>query len=118
VSGITKADGDSLIKKSVMLRLSADVANGSKHLRLTRSRTGDKSTDIARNDATVFVGTGDRSASFLRPVWWHGVRRSRHRRSCRIDQPGPGLELTRMDTYYMKGPRVLGYTFEGIATKV
>ena len=38
----------------------------------------------------------------------------------RIDQlvAAAGLELTRMDTYYMKGPRALGYTFEGIATKV
>jgi ubiquinone/menaquinone biosynthesis C-methylase UbiE len=37
----------------------------------------------------------------------------------RIDQlvAAAGLELTRMDTCYMKGPRVLGYTFEGIATK-
>jgi hypothetical protein len=37
----------------------------------------------------------------------------------RIDQmvATAGLELTRMDTYYMKGPRALGYTFEGIATK-
>ena len=28
-----------------------------------------------------------------------------------------GLELTRMDTYYMKGPRALGYTFEGVAIR-
>jgi ubiquinone/menaquinone biosynthesis C-methylase UbiE len=37
----------------------------------------------------------------------------------RIDQmvATAGLELTRMDTYYMKGPRALGYTFEGVATK-
>lgn len=36
-----------------------------------------------------------------------------------IDQlvAAAGLELTRIDTYYMKGPRALGYTFEGIATK-
>lgn len=36
-----------------------------------------------------------------------------------IDQlvAAAGLELTRIDTYYMKGPRTLGYTFEGIATK-
>lgn len=56
-SGITSADGDSLINRSLMLRLCADLANGSKHLSLTRSRTGDTSTDIARNDVTVFVGT-------------------------------------------------------------
>jgi ubiquinone/menaquinone biosynthesis C-methylase UbiE len=37
----------------------------------------------------------------------------------RIDQlvASAGFELTRMDTYYVKGPRALGYTFEGIATK-
>jgi hypothetical protein len=58
VSGITKAEGDSLINRSAMLRLCADLANGSKHLSLTSSRTGDKSTDIARNDVTVFAGTG------------------------------------------------------------
>ena len=27
------------------------------------------------------------------------------------------LELTRLDTYYMKGPRALGYTFEGVAIR-
>ena len=37
----------------------------------------------------------------------------------RIDQlvAAVGLELTRLDTYYMKGPRALGYTFEGVAVK-
>ena len=37
----------------------------------------------------------------------------------RIDQlvAAAGLELTRLDTYYMKGPRALGYTFEGIAIR-
>ena len=37
----------------------------------------------------------------------------------RIDQlvAAADLELTRMDTYYMKGPRALGDTFEGVATK-
>jgi hypothetical protein len=28
-----------------------------------------------------------------------------------------GLELARLDTYYMKGPRALGYTFEGAAVR-
>jgi hypothetical protein len=56
-SGISKAAGDKLINGSVVLRLSADLANGSKHLALTRSRTGDRSTTIARNDVTVFPGT-------------------------------------------------------------
>jgi ubiquinone/menaquinone biosynthesis C-methylase UbiE len=37
----------------------------------------------------------------------------------RIDQmvAAAGLELTRMDTYYMKGPQPLGYTFEGVAVR-
>ena len=35
-----------------------------------------------------------------------------------IDQlVAAGLELTRLDTYYMKGPRPLGYTFEGVAIR-
>jgi hypothetical protein len=56
--GVTKADGDSLIDRSKVLRLCADLANGSKHLVLTGSRTGDKSTTIARNDVNIFAGTG------------------------------------------------------------
>lgn len=55
---LTKADGDALIDGDATLRLGADIANGSKHFALNRARTGDKSTDITRNDATVFVGTG------------------------------------------------------------
>jgi hypothetical protein len=37
----------------------------------------------------------------------------------RIDRlvAAAGLELTRLDTYYMKGPRPLGYTFEGVAIR-
>ena len=37
----------------------------------------------------------------------------------RIDQmvAAAGFELTRMDTYYMKGPQALGYTFEGVAVR-
>ena len=37
----------------------------------------------------------------------------------RIDQmvAVAGFELTRMDTYYMKGPQALGYTFEGVAVR-
>jgi ubiquinone/menaquinone biosynthesis C-methylase UbiE len=37
----------------------------------------------------------------------------------RIDQlvAAAGLELTRLDTYYMRGPRALGYTFEGVAVR-
>jgi ubiquinone/menaquinone biosynthesis C-methylase UbiE len=27
-----------------------------------------------------------------------------------------GLELTRLDNYYLRGPRAFGYTFEGVAT--
>lgn len=64
VSGITKAEADSLINSSPMLRLCADLANGSKHLSLTGSRTGDKSTEIARNDVTIFAGTGTSAHRF------------------------------------------------------
>jgi ubiquinone/menaquinone biosynthesis C-methylase UbiE len=43
---------------------------------------------------------------------------------CHLNRPidllvaGAGLELTRMDTYYMNGPHAFGYTFEGIATRL
>jgi hypothetical protein len=62
-SGIT--DGDSLTNRSTTLQLCADLANGSKHLKLTRrTRTGDPATGIARNDVTVFVGTGTSAHRF------------------------------------------------------
>lgn len=53
-SGVTKADGDALINSSATLQVCADLANGAKHLVLTSTRTGDRSTSIARNDVTVF----------------------------------------------------------------
>jgi hypothetical protein len=62
--GITKADGDSLISRSPMLQLCADLANGSKHLVLTSTRTNDMSTGIARNDVNVFLGTGTSAHRF------------------------------------------------------
>jgi hypothetical protein len=40
------------------------MANGSKHLTLTGSRTGDKSTTIARNDVNIFVRTGTAAHRF------------------------------------------------------
>ena len=42
---------------------------------------------------------------------------------CHLNRPidrlltGAGFEVTRMDNYYMRGPKPLGYTFEGVATK-
>jgi SAM-dependent methyltransferase len=42
---------------------------------------------------------------------------------CHLDRPidqlvsASGLELTRLETYYMKGPKATGYTFEGIAVR-
>ena len=42
---------------------------------------------------------------------------------CHLNRPidqlvaAAGLELTQIDTYYMKGPRALGYTFEGVAIR-
>jgi hypothetical protein len=63
-SGVTKADGDSLINGSQVLQLCVDLANGSKHLKLTSSRTGDLSTAITRNDATVLARTGTSAHRF------------------------------------------------------
>jgi hypothetical protein len=63
-SGITKAEGKSLIRSSLMLKLCGDLANGSKHLSLTSSWTDDKSTDIARNDVAVLLGTGTSAHRF------------------------------------------------------
>jgi hypothetical protein len=64
LSGIGKEAGDSLINRSQTLRLCADLANGSKHLKLTRSRTGDKSTEIARNDVNIDIGKGTAAHRF------------------------------------------------------
>ena len=63
-SGVTNADGNSLIDQNHSLQLSADLANGSKHLVLTTSRTGDPSTTIGRNDTMVFPGTGTSAHRF------------------------------------------------------
>ena len=60
----TRKDGDALIASSNDLKLCADLANGSKHFSLTQTRTGDLGTDIKRNDATVFVGTGTTAHRF------------------------------------------------------
>jgi hypothetical protein len=57
-SGLTRGDGDALIAASPMLKLCADLANGSKHFTLTSARTGDRSTGITRNDVTVSIDTG------------------------------------------------------------
>jgi hypothetical protein len=63
-SGITRGDVDALIGGSLMLQLCADLANGSKHLVLTSTRTGDKSTAITRNDVNVFLGMGTSAHRF------------------------------------------------------
>jgi ubiquinone/menaquinone biosynthesis C-methylase UbiE len=42
---------------------------------------------------------------------------------CHLNRPvdrlvlDAGLEVTRLDNYYMRGPKPLGYMFEGVATK-
>ncbi|HYK33598.1 MAG TPA: class I SAM-dependent methyltransferase [Streptosporangiaceae bacterium] len=42
---------------------------------------------------------------------------------CHLDRPidqlvtDAGFELAKLDTYYMPGPRWVGYTFEGVATR-
>lgn len=57
-SGVTLADGDILINGSTELSICADLANASKHLKLTRPpRSGDTSTAIARNDVMIILGT-------------------------------------------------------------
>lgn len=59
-SGVTTDEVHSLIDGSLVLKLCADLANGSKHFKLDpqrRTQTGDHSTTIARNDVIVFVGT-------------------------------------------------------------
>jgi hypothetical protein len=62
-------------------------------------------------------GPGDRLQQRLTPFQHRAFGGCHLNR--RIDQlvAAAGLELTRMDTYYMKGPRALGYTFEGVAIK-
>jgi SAM-dependent methyltransferase len=43
---------------------------------------------------------------------------------CRLDRPidriitSSGLKLTRLDTYYLPGPRLVGYSYEGQAERV
>ncbi|MFB6931257.1 hypothetical protein [Streptomyces chartreusis] len=63
---VTKAHGDALINGCPKLRLCADLANGSKHLTLRpdRTRTGDASTTIARNDVAVLAGEGSSAHRF------------------------------------------------------
>jgi SAM-dependent methyltransferase len=42
---------------------------------------------------------------------------------CHLNRPidrlvtGAGFDMARLETFYMKGPRAFGYTFEGVATK-
>ena len=57
-SGIDKEACEDLINDHKCLKICADLANGSKHLRLSNARTGDLTTAIIRNDVTVSVGTG------------------------------------------------------------
>jgi hypothetical protein len=61
---ITGAEADALINGNESLKISADLANGSKHFTLTRTRTGDRSTDVTRSDVTVFAGTGRAAHKF------------------------------------------------------
>ncbi|MGB8941121.1 MAG: hypothetical protein WCD21_12940 [Streptomyces sp.] len=62
---VIEDDVEELFKDNLVLRLCGDLANGSKHLKLTRRAwTGDKSTTIARNDAIVYVGEGTSAHRF------------------------------------------------------
>lgn len=57
--------------------------------------------------------------------WQHRLTRLQRRvfGGCHIDRPidrlvvDAGLELTRLDNYYLKGPRAFGDMFDGVATK-
>ncbi len=55
----------------------------------------------------------DRLTPFQR--WWAG--------GCHLNRPidrpidQAGFAVSRMDTYYMRGPKSMGYMFEGVATK-
>ncbi|OUC76534.1 hypothetical protein, partial [Streptomyces swartbergensis] len=62
--GVTEDDVHEVIDKSPALQLCADIANGSKHFKLTSSQTGDFGTTIARNDVSVFPGTGTSAHRF------------------------------------------------------
>ena len=61
---LSKSDLKKFIKQSSALTLCGDLANGSKHLVLTNSWTGDFSTGITRNDATILVGNGTVAHTF------------------------------------------------------
>ncbi|MEU5199029.1 hypothetical protein AB0G86_34160 [Streptomyces scabiei] len=63
-SGVTKDNVHTVIDGSPALQFCADLANGSKHFKLTTSQTGDFSTTIARNDVAVLVGTGTSAHRF------------------------------------------------------
>jgi ubiquinone/menaquinone biosynthesis C-methylase UbiE len=57
--------------------------------------------------------------------WQHGLTPLQRRvfGGCHINRPidrlvvDAGLELTRLDNYYLKGPCAFGYIFDGVATK-
>lgn len=63
-SGVTEADVEAWINGLLILQLCGDLANGSKHLKLTSSRTGDLSTTMARSSVDVLVGTGTSAHRF------------------------------------------------------
>lgn len=61
---VQKCDGDELIEASRALRICADLANGSKHLKLNTARTKDLSTALTSNDVIVLLGTGTSAHRF------------------------------------------------------
>lgn len=83
LSGVNKTDGAALIKGSPTLQLCADLANGSKHLRLTHPWTGDPLTTITRNDVNILLGTETVAHCFYVQSSGHrsSVRRSTDRRN-------------------------------------
>lgn len=69
---VTKDQAEQLVKRCLVLLICGDLANSSKHLKLTSTRTGDISTGIKRNDVTVYAGTGTSAHTF--EVLSHGQK--------------------------------------------
>ena len=56
-TGLSKSDVEGVIDGSPELQICADLCNGSKHLKLHSSRTGDPTTAITKNSVEIQPGT-------------------------------------------------------------
>ena len=73
--------------------------------------------EYAGSDAQV-LPAGDRSVDSVLSTWTLCTIPDAARALAEIVRVlRPGLEVTRLDTYYMAEPRALGYTFEGVAVR-